>query len=351
MNIAILLPNWIGDVVMATPALRSLRTHFPADRILGVMRPYVARILDGTSWLDEAWPFDRRAADRGIRFWPVARRLRRETIGLAIVMPNSLSAGLLAAVAGAKERVGFGGILHRGLLTQRLSRPRQHGMPTPYSAVDHYLALAQAVGCPAANRRLELALTEQDQRGADGVWQKLQWGPSEFVVAVNTGSANSPARNWPTDRFAEVIRTLVARPRIRVLVLGGPREKADAEQLVTQANHPAVRSLADIDTSLGVMKGCIARCNAMISTDSGPRHIAAAFGVPTVTIYGSIDRRWNTNYNPREWTLQPHVACGPCGRKSCPFGHYECLRKTTVADVIRAFDELITTTSPEGFAA
>jgi len=351
VNIAIVLPNWIGDVVMATPALRSLRAHFSSDRIIGVMRPYVARILDGTCWLDESWAYDRRAEDRGLRFWPVARRLRRERIDLALLMPNSLSAGLLAAVAGAKQRVGFGGTLHRLLLTQRLARPRQHGVPAFYSAVDHYLALAEAVGCPAANRQLELALTEPERRGAEGVWQQFRWGRSEFVVAVNTGSANSPARNWPSDRFAGVIRALVARPQVRVLVLGGPREKAEAAQLVARADHPSVRSLAEIDTSLGIMKGCIARCRAMISTDSGPRHMAAAFGVPTITIYGSIDRRWNMNYNPLEWALQPEVDCGPCGRKSCPYGHYECLNRTTITNVVGAFDELIQRTSAEYFAA
>ncbi|MGH7139030.1 MAG: glycosyltransferase family 9 protein, partial [Pirellulales bacterium] len=158
MKIAVFLPNWVGDVVMATPTLRALREHLgTSGRLLGVMRPQAAGVLAGTNWLDEQLVYDPRSADFGERGWTLVRRLRRECVDLAILLPNSWRTALLALASGAKDRLGYerGG---RGLLlTRKLYPPRKDGHLQPVSALDYYLELAYAAGCQSASRQVQLA--------------------------------------------------------------------------------------------------------------------------------------------------------------------------------------------------
>ena len=103
MKIAIFLPNWLGDLVMATPTLRAMRRHFgPQAHLVGILRPYLADVLAGTGWLDQQWFFDPRALDRGLHAWAVARRMRRERFAIAVLLPNSFHAALVAWLGGGR---------------------------------------------------------------------------------------------------------------------------------------------------------------------------------------------------------------------------------------------------------
>ena len=104
MKIAVFLPNWLGDLVMATPTLRAMRRHFgPQAHLVGILRPYLADVLAGTGWLDELWFFDPRAEDRGLHAWAVARRMRAERFEKAVLLPNSLHVVLVAWLGGARS--------------------------------------------------------------------------------------------------------------------------------------------------------------------------------------------------------------------------------------------------------
>jgi heptosyltransferase-2 len=109
MNIAIFLPNWLGDLVMATPMLRAVRRHFGAEaRLIGVLRPHLADVLAGTHWLDEQWLFNPRAKRPQWRHWALIHRMRQRRIDTALLLPNSFRAAILARLGGAKHRVGYG---------------------------------------------------------------------------------------------------------------------------------------------------------------------------------------------------------------------------------------------------
>src|SRR5262249_37316311 len=147
MNIVVFLPNWIGDLVMATPALRALRQHFAQARLVGVCRPYVAGVLEGSDWLDETLCLDRRGPWSGR--WPaVAWRLGRSRIDLAILFPNSFRSAWVAWLGGSKKRIGFDRYLRGGLLTDRLQPVRDaDGRYRPSPIIDDYNRLAMTAGC------------------------------------------------------------------------------------------------------------------------------------------------------------------------------------------------------------
>ena len=340
MNVCIMLPNWIGDVVMATPALRAIKSRFGEQaHIVGLMRPYVSKVLEGTDWLDEHLYYDGKKRGAWLRMASTAGELRRRKIDLCVSLPNSLSSGVIAWLGGARERVGFARHGRGLLLTKKLHAPRTGRKFTPRSAVEHYVELAEAIGCPVASRRLELATLPADEAGADLVWRNLGLDDGRQVVALNTGSANSSARHWPGEYFAQLAAQAARELNVSVLVVCGPGERAAAAEIARWAAHPRVLSMADQDMGLGVSKAVIRRSSLMVTTDSGPRHIAKAFGVPLVSLCGPIDPRWTATEFPPETQLFVDLPCRPCGKAKCPLVHHRCMRDLSVDRVFAAVAE------------
>lgn len=345
-KVGIILPNWIGDVVMATPTLRALRQHFgPAAELVGVMRPYVAQVLEGTSWLDRAIYLDRKSTDRNLRSLHVVRQLRRWRPDVMVLLSNSLRGGAMAWLSGAKDRVGYARNGRGLLLSNRLAAPREDGKLKPVSPVDYYLELAYALGCHRESPDLELATVPADEAIADDVWKELRLDQASRVVILNTGSAIGTSRDWPAEHFAELAKRIVSDEETAVLAICGPRERETAAAIEVLANHPRVASMAQQDLSLGVAKACIRRSQLMVTTDSGPRHIAAAFDVPVVTLFGPIDFRWNDTRHPLAVNLQHHVECRPCGKSVCPLQHHRCMSEHTVDRVYAAVRQQLARTA------
>jgi heptosyltransferase-2 len=347
MNLALFLPGWVGDAVMATPALRALRDHFRGGRIIGIVKPYVAGVFAGGNWFDEQL-LDRGGAGLG-NLLRVAWQLRRRAIDLAVLFPNSFRCALAARLGGCKRRVGYARYGRAWLLTDALPPIRgDNGHLTPSSVLDAYNLMVERVGCPAPSRRMELFTTEPDEAAARRVWETAGFVDYGEVVCLNPGAAFGAAKCWPPAHFAALARELVAQRRCGVLVLCGPAEREVSREIVCLARHPAVRSLADYTApdadgpplSLGLSKALVRRCDLLVTTDSGPRHFAAAFNRPVVTLFGPTHVAWTETYYPLAVHLQKEVECGPCQRRVCPLGHHRCMNELTPAEVCAAVQRL-----------
>jgi heptosyltransferase-2 len=342
MKIGVLLPNWIGDVVMATPTLRAIRRHFGSGaEIAGIMRPYVSKVLDGTSWLDRSFLFDRKSADPELRSAALLRQLRRWQPDTMVLLPNSFWAAAIAWLSGARWRIGYARNARGFLLTTRIEPVKKNGRQRPVSAIDHYLQLAYGMGCGPESPQLELGTRADDEARVDEVWRDLDLDKAERIVVFNTGSAVGSARSWPVDRYVRLALRLVDDPLTAVLVICGPQERATAASIEQLADHRRVRSMADQDLSLGVAKACVKRSNLMVTTDSGPRHFAPAFDVPSITLSGPIDPRTSASHHRRSIVVQHSVECGPCGKTTCPFAHHLCMSGITVEQVLAAVKRLL----------
>jgi heptosyltransferase-2 len=201
--------------------------------------------------------------------------------------------------------------------------------------VDYYLQLAYLLGCPAQPRQLELATLPDDEAAADRVWNDLHL-PSRDVVMLNTGGAYGSTKRWPIEHAAALARRIAEQLRHAVLVNCGPAEREEARQTVELARHPLVKSLAGLspkELSFGLTKACLKRARLVVTTDSGPRHLASALGTPTVALFGPIDPVWSENYEIGAVHLRLPLDCAPCGKKVCPLGHHRCMRDLT-ADVV-----------------
>lgn len=338
MNLGIFLPNWIGDVVMATPALRALRKRFPQSRFLGVMRPYVADVLAGSAWFDEQLFYKPGDKNPDRRAWSLLKKLRERRLDAVVLFPNSLSTGLLAWASGARERIGYVRYGRGPLLTTRLFHPRQGRRWLPTPGIDAYLQLAYAMGCEWETPNMEVATTDTDEAAADAVWKKFHLPAGEHVVVFNSGGAFGAAKLWPTEYFARLANRIATNRGLSVLVNCGPAEKAIAAEIVRLADHPRVVSLANEEVPIGLTKACIRRSRLLVTTDSGPRFFGVAFGIPTVTLFGPTHIAWSRTHSAHEICLAEEVPCGPCMQHVCPLGHHRCMRDLSVEKVLQAVD-------------
>lgn len=349
MKVVVFLPNWVGDLVMATPTLRALRRRFgPEARLVGIIRPRLVDLLKGTSWLEELWGYQPPSGNSSVGFGRIAGRLRQERFDLAILLTNSFGTALLAALGGVRRRVGYDRDVRGWLLTDRLSVPRQGRRFQPIPMVEYYLRLAEAVGCPKESPRLELATLPEDEQSAQRVWDRFGWLPGERPVVLNGSGAFGEAKLWPVEYFAQLAQRLVDELGQKVLVFCGPGERERARQIVRLAGRKQVLSMADQPMDLGTAKAVLRRGCLMVSTDSGPRHIAAAFGVPTVTLYGPLLPIWSSNPTQQAIDLMVEdLECLGCGQPRCPLGHHACMRRLSVEQVFQAVVGFLSTSQQQ----
>jgi len=341
MHVAVILPNWVGDVVMATPLLRALRGHLgAAARITAVLRPGYEDLLAGTDWVDAIIPYCRRAGrdDPAVGFQAVSRRLRADRPDAALMLPNSLSSAALAWAGGAGRRIGLSGHWRRALLTDVVPLPNAAQLPTPL----RFVTLLAPLGVPQPPLALELATTPAEQQAGDDLLAMLFPAHRGPLVVLNDNSVNGAARGWGDDRFAALAHLFVARlPDCRVLVHCGPADRESAQAVVRAADLPQVRGMGDVAAlPLGLSKALYARAALAVTTDSGPRHLAAAFGVPTVALVGPtkpLDGRSDTE---RCHEIRRDLPCSPCDRPVCPLVHNDCMRLIGVEEVCRTALEL-----------
>jgi heptosyltransferase-2 len=336
MKIALFLPNWIGDAVMATPALRALRTRFARAEMVAVLRPYVADAIAGLNLVDRSIahnPRGRSRDDRGLRF---VSRLREEEFDLAVLFPNSLRTAWIAWCSGAKRRIGFARDGRRRLLTEVLE-PKPRSKPNP--VLDEYLRLAEYLGCESSSRSTEAAVLPQDQRELARFWK--QFDPritADGVICLNPGGAFGSSKHWPTENFADLARRIVDHLGRTVLVLCGPAERDEARQIVHQSARERVVSFADYPTSIGLTKAAIHSAELLVTTDSGPRHFAQPFGVPAITLFGPTHQAWSDTNDAHAVHLQVKVDCGPCQLRKCPLKHHRCMHDLSID---WAFDAIV----------
>lgn len=292
LRLLVVCPSWVGDVVMATPALRLLRSGLPGAFIGGLLRPGLDELLAGSDFFDELH-VDRAVGVMGPKH--VAGRIRPRRYDTAVLLTNSFSTALITRLAFIPRRVGYDRDGRGLLLTDRLGAERR-GMTgfAPVSAVEYYLRAARAtlgVGAPSA-ARLELGVTPAQEQAGREVLNRAGVADGRTYAILNPGG-NNPAKRWPAERFVEVGRHLASTRGWAVLVNGSPGEKDLCASIVSGIG-PAARSLADAGITLGALKPVVRGARVMLTNDTGPRHIAAAMGTPVVTLFGPTDPRWTT---------------------------------------------------------
>ena len=339
-RILIIAPSWVGDVVMATAAIRALRLRFPKAHITALARATGADVLEHNPHLDRIVAADRKGAGPETRsVGDLVRLLREQRFDLAVILPNSLRTALLAWRARAKCRVGYAVQWRSFLLTDRVPPPRENGRIVPINMVDRYLALCARVGCTELSRSEEVFASDEDIARADEVLSSLGVGADDGLVVLIPGASYGPAKLWGAQKFAEVSDRLIERRGCKVLAHVGPGEEEIGRE-VAAASERGVLLAPPGAIDLKVLKGVMRRSALVIANDTGPRHYAVAYGVPNVVILGPTSRRYIDVNLERTRLLQAEVECGPCQLKVCPTDH-RCMQRITPNEVLEAAESLL----------
>lgn len=335
-RIVVRAPNWVGDVVMATPTFRALRENYPKAHIAIVLRPYVRPVLDGAPWFNEVIATE----DRGwANFWRLVRTLRAGEYDLAVILPNSFRTALEAWLGRVRYRIGYARRRRGLLLTAPIAPPRDaRGRFIPRNMVDYYLTLCEHLGCQNLSQREELFITPECQQRADAFLAKHEVASEAKLVGLNPGGAFGSSKLWPADRFVVVGDTLAARG-FRIILFGSPAERPILDKIAGAMKHPPI--LPDPgELDLDVLKPLVRRCCLLITNDTGARHYAVAFDVPVVTIMGSTSPRYTDVNMERQIVVRVDVDCGPCQKKVCTTDH-RCMTRISPDMVLAAADRLL----------
>ncbi len=348
-RLLIIMPSWVGDVVMATPTLRSLRELLPDTHISVLVKHNVKPLLEACPWVDRIVsirPSRRGMADgRRKGALNLARRLSRGRFDTAIILPNSFRTALLARVAGIPRRIGYDRDGRGFLLTDRLLPRRVPGKFVPVSTRDYYLGIARYLGAHNPSPAMELFTRPEDDARADELLRKAGFDVhgKQKLVLVNPGANFGDAKIWYADRFAKVADRAVGELGAVVAVTGAPKEKQIVADVLASASVPVI-DLPRHGMDLTLLKSIIKRASAMVTNDTGPRHLAAAMGVPVVTIFGPTDPVWSEIDFPLERKVRVDVFCGPCQKKRCPLDH-RCMKLVEPDMVFDRLAELLRTNS------
>lgn len=350
--------NWLGDAVMTTPALRRLRERFPDAEIVLLTHEKLAGLWPGHPSVDRVLGF---GIKEGV--WSVARRLRAERAGLALLLPNSPRSGLEAWLARIPRRVGGvwpwrdwmltdgvppapGVVMMRKRSAPEISR-LVAGLdgpspvpPTSSHQIHHYLRLVGHLGGDVAPVAPHLQVTPAEQvaeRERSGLDPDTTW------IGLNAGAEYGPAKRWPKERFVEAARGLHLRLGCGFALFGGKADVPLAEEIAAALQVPGpgrrapVRVLAG-RTSLRELCAALAACRVVITNDTGPMHVAAAVGTPVVVPFGSTSPELTgpgLPGDPRHPLLRAAAPCAPCFLRECPID-LRCMAGITTDLVVDA---------------
>jgi len=334
-RLLIVAPNWLGDAAMATPALRALRRHFQDAHITIAAKPALCELLAGTEFADSLHPMPGRIALAGM----LGDRFRLHAPDLAIVLPHSFRAALYARVVGARHRVGYDRGGRRGLLTHAVPPNRENGRITPLYTAQEYLNLVQAVGAEDDGAGLELAADPELTTRI-----RAQLDPKRPVLAVVPGAAFGPSKLWPAARYAETLDQLHETVGVQAIVLTGPNEKKTRRAVIDAVRTPVIAT-PDMPPGIASLKAAIAASDLYLGNDTGPRHIAVAFGKPVVCIMGPTSPVYTDSPWERGEVLRIDVDCGPCQQPVCKTDG-RCMTGIPAARAVEAVQRHLAATNP-----
>lgn len=335
MRILVRATNWVGDAIMALPALRAVRRRFPEAQVSVVAQPYVADIYGGQQICDELIAYDPKGIHAGVRGRErLAQELRAQKFDVALLLQNAFDAAWLAWRAGIPERIGYARDARSWLLTRAIPVPRRGEIPAHEAY--YYLELLRRAGwidrlpvLEPIRLRVEPAPLER----ADSRLREAGAPAGTIRIAVAPGAAFGSAKCWELDRYAALADRLIADFGASVILFGTASEREVADRIAALMRfHPL--NLAG-KTPVGELPALFAACNLFVGNDSGAMHVAAAVGLPVVAIFGPTDPEGTAPVTPQQTLVQQHVSCSPCFLRHCPVDH-RCMTRVTVDAVYAA---------------
>lgn len=336
--------NWIGDAVMTTPAVRTIRDNFPESHITLLALPWVGDIFRSSPRVDAIITYDKNNLHQGLRGkWTLARELAQHRFDCAILLQNAFEAALITTLAGIPVRGGYTTDARGMLLTHGVRKSPQ--INTKHQ-VHYYQEMLQGLGLRPSANVLELFIPSAVRHQARTSINQLTGDDSGElpVVGFNPGAAYGPAKKWPAEKYAALARLISEGTDAAIAVFGTAADNQAAQMIGENvADRKKFLDFTGKTTLLDAM-ALISHCSAFVTNDSGLMHVAAALHVPLAAIFGSTDHIATGPYSEKSTIIRKPLPCSPCKQTHCPEKHLRCLRQIEVDEVYSAVSDLLTST-------
>jgi heptosyltransferase-2 len=323
-TIVIRSPNWIGDAVVATAILKPLRLHHPDAAIHIVAKQYVAPVFYHHPYQDGI-----------ITFSGLHNGIRSVTGDTGIILPNSFSSALLFYLSGVKRRIGYRSECRNFLLTDAVPLPELKGE----HLVENYRRLALKYLGSTIDDQFEPLLFLSHKEKTESPFDELLVPGEGQLAIVDPGSAYGAAKEWQVEKYAAVVDYLAEERGFLVVLLGSAGAKRIADAIYEMARQKPFQLTGKLtlrQAIRAISRGCF-----YFSPDTGGMHIAAAFGIPQVAIFGSSSPLWTGPLNKNSRVVYRNLECSPCFQRTCPLNTYACLAEISPEDVIGHIEEIL----------
>jgi len=328
----------IGDVLLSTPVIKTLRENYPHAYIAMIVSPYAKEIVEGNPYLDEVIIYDKENKHKGwfgsLKF---ALELQKKQFDLAIILHPTNRIHLVTFFAGIPKRIGYA--LKAGfLLTDKIRHTKQLGEK---HELEYNFDLLKHLGIKAEDKNMYIPKMPQAEKWAEELFKEEGIKSTDKLLAIHPG-ASCPSKIWPNLRFAEVADKLIDKYGFKVLILAGPKDVQKAEAVVKNMRHSAINLAGR--TSVSQLASILRRCMLFISNDSGPVHVSSAVGTPAISLFGRAQRglgpkRWGP-LGAKDRFLHKEVGCIECLAHNCK-KEFACLKAITVDDVLNTVDLML----------
>lgn len=328
MNILVRMPNWIGDVVMATPVLRDIRKAFPEASITAMVKKPLASLLEREEAIDEVFAFEKpeKSPFRRKCFRDIVKTLEVGRYDIGILLTHSFSSAWWFWQGGVKKRIGYRKNARSFLLSDPIDFPaeKEH-------LVISYKRLLAPLNIPISQTPPKLFCSEEEKRKAMETLLRKGHKRGRKLIAIHPFAVFGPAKCWPEERFFSLIQELGKFEDLSVVLFGDERGKSFSQSLARRLPPNTIdligaTTLKELVFFTGIM-------DLAITNDSGPMHIAAALDVPLVSLFGSTDETLTGPWGQKEGIIRKKVPCSPCFKRICPID-FPCMRNIEVKEVL-----------------
>jgi heptosyltransferase-2 len=313
--------NWVGDAIMALPALQVVRRLFAEAHIAVLALPYVAQIYDGQDIADELIIYDRKREHAGIRGRErLAAALKSKQFDTALLLQNAFDAAWISWRAGIPQRIGYRRDGRGILLTKAIPVPKASEIPAHEKF--YYLELLRRAGwLEGLPEVLEISLSVTAERleKAEEKLRALGARAGAVRIAVGAGASYGLAKCWPPERFAQALNQIRRERDADIVLFGTAAETEVSATIQAGLTQPALDLTGE--TQIAELPALLSRCSAFLGNDSGAMHVAAAVGLPVVAVFGPTDPLGTAPVTPRCAIVQAKPYCSPCFLRRCPTDH------------------------------
>jgi heptosyltransferase-2 len=338
-KILVMRYRFIGDTVLTVPFLRNLREAYPAAHIDLLLEPFSGQVIEGCPYIDRVLPFEFKTihtysnrSQRGkvagyTHYWNM---IREQHYDAAFVLKRSLSSALLVRLAGVPQRIGFA-TEGRGLLLTDPVRYRQD-----QHEVENFLDCLRVLDIPISSTKLELWPSREGDLKASSLFSAAGWKQDDLKIIIHA-AASLPAKQWPSERFAEVMKTLRQKYNARFVYTGAQNDVTLYREIEHRGRFGGLNlcGITNVHENLSVYRAA----NLFFGVDSGPLHMAAAVGVPVIALFGPTDERKWGPWGEGHTVISKRLSCHPCKPHKCDDN--ECMKLITAGEALEAVERKI----------